>query len=126
MNLWGEKPSNGAQGTVAPGPPHLCEGQLCSMRPAALTSALAQKLSLPTLLISDMALVFWYTEPCGEQRIHYGAALGSTGHQQQPWGQCPASSKTARRPWKPPGNAEGVSGCTRPLRMEARPPASDS
>lgn len=35
--------------------------------PATLTSALAQKLSLPTLLISDTALVFWYTEPCGDR-----------------------------------------------------------
>ena len=29
-----------------------------------LTSAWAQKLSLFVRLISDMALVFWYTEPC--------------------------------------------------------------
>lgn len=32
----------------------------------ALTSAWAQKLSLLVFLISDMALVFWYTEPWGK------------------------------------------------------------
>lgn len=37
--------------------------QHASSTTTALTSALAQKLSLPTLLISDTALVFWYTEP---------------------------------------------------------------
>lgn len=48
----------------------------------ALTSALAQKLSLPTLLISDTALVFWYTEPCEERGSTAGSSegAGSTGN----------------------------------------------
>lgn len=62
---------------MAPGTRHLRETQLCSMHLAALTSALAQKLSLPTLLISDMALVFWYTEPCGGQRLTMGPPSGA-------------------------------------------------
>lgn len=104
------------------------------MRLTALTSALAQKLSLPTLLISDMALVFWYTEPCKRQRVLCGAALGSPGLKQQPWGlhrawcplQRPASTRWPEGPESCQTTPTGVSGCTRPLWMEASPPASDS
>lgn len=76
---------------MAPGTRHLRETQLCSMHLAALTSALAQKLSLPTLLISDMALVFWYTEPCGGQRLTMGPPSGAQDTS-KPRGQRPAEA----------------------------------
>lgn len=53
-----------------------------------ITSALAQKLSFPTLLISDTALVFWYTEPCRGQGIHYRPLRGSAQHRQELLGWC--------------------------------------
>lgn len=34
------------------------------------TSAWAQKVSLLVFLISDIALVFWYTEPYMKEKIH--------------------------------------------------------
>lgn len=97
------------------------------MRPTALTSALAQKLSLPTLLISDMALVFWYTEPCTRQRVLCGAALRSPGLKQQLWGlhrvwcplQRPANTRWPEGPESHQTTSTRVSGCTRPLWMEA-------
>ena len=57
----------------------------CPARPgAALTSALAQKLSLPTLLISDTALVFWYTEPCrGQHSLETWTQVEGQAHRHQ-------------------------------------------
>lgn len=61
---------------------------------AALTSALAQKLSLPNLLISDTALVFWYTEPCGDGDRAQGPGRDCQDSTRQT--QCPQPSARRR------------------------------
>lgn len=44
------------------------------------TSACAQKLSLLVFLISDIALVFWYTEPFREENTKTSVSTNITTH----------------------------------------------